>query len=107
MRIILLDVRIFFLHAFGKSFGFLVKGSGSWYVSFLTFGDGSSFSLKAWLKIIRLTALNRNLPKASSLFAAAGGSAEPSNSDGADEKGFDKVGLHRVFLSCCIWLLCD
>ena len=78
MRIILLDVRIFFLHAFGKSFASLVKGSGSWYVSFLTFGDGSSFSLKAWLKIIRLTALNRNLPKASSLFAAAGVALSPA-----------------------------
>ena len=26
---------------------------------------------------------------------------------GINEKGFDKVELHRVFLSCCIWLLCD
>ena len=78
MRIILLDVRIFLLHAFGKSFGSLIKGSGSWYVSFLTSGGGSSFSLKAWLKIIRLIALNRNLPKASSLFAAAGVALSPA-----------------------------
>ena len=66
------------MHAFGKSFGFLVKGSCSWFIGFLTFGEGSSFSLKAWLKIIRLTAPNRNLPKASSFFAATGVALSPA-----------------------------
>jgi|TARA_B100000767_G_scaffold85588_1_gene82266 hypothetical protein len=66
------------LHAFGKSRGFLVKGSDSWYIGFLTFGEGSSFSLKAWLKIIRLTAPNRNLPKASLSFAFTGVALRPA-----------------------------